>query len=186
MWGGISRGVTHHGDDDLGLLGVGNEVHGSAHTLDLTGKHEVGEIWIKGLVNIVHYEFVVKGAELTSVLADLESTKHGQVNAARADHTETLVGTENRSTATQGDGLLAGVDQVGVLLTGLGVATQTQDTVLGLEDDLNTLLDVGGSNQGHSDTKVDVHAVLEFLGGTLDDTFTTDSGLTGTYNTDTC
>lgn len=125
----------------------------------------------------------MESAELTSVLADLKSTKHSQVNAARPDHTETLVGTEDGSTATQGDGLLAGVDQVGILLTGLGVATQTQDTVLGLEDDLNTLLDVGGSNQGHSDTKVDVHAVLEFLGGTLDDTFTTDGGLTGTYNT---
>lgn len=36
--------MTHHSDDDLGLLRVGNEIHGSTHTLDLTGKHEVGEI----------------------------------------------------------------------------------------------------------------------------------------------
>lgn len=33
-----------HGDDDLGLLGVGDEVHGAADALDLAGKHEVGEI----------------------------------------------------------------------------------------------------------------------------------------------
>lgn len=33
-----------HGDNDLGLLGVGDQIHGTTDTLDLTGKHEVGEI----------------------------------------------------------------------------------------------------------------------------------------------
>ena len=35
---------TYHGHDDLGLAGVGNQVHGTANTLDLTGKHKVREV----------------------------------------------------------------------------------------------------------------------------------------------
>ena len=38
------RGSTHHGHDDLGLAGVGNQVHGTTNTLDLTGKHKVREV----------------------------------------------------------------------------------------------------------------------------------------------
>jgi hypothetical protein len=35
-----------HGDDDLGLGRVGYEVHSAADTLDLSRKHEVGEICV--------------------------------------------------------------------------------------------------------------------------------------------
>lgn len=147
---------TYHSDNNLGLLGVGDQVHGTANTLDLTGKHEVGEI---------------------SVLADLQSTKHGQVDAASADHAETLVGSKQRSTLAQSDSLLSRVDKVGVLLAGAGVAAQTEDTVLSLQEDFDAFGEVRGSDKRHSDTEVDIHAVLEFLGGTLDDAFTTGSGL---------
>lgn len=33
-----------HCDDDLGLFGVGDEIHGTPDALDLSRKHEVGEI----------------------------------------------------------------------------------------------------------------------------------------------
>lgn len=36
---------TYHSHHDLGLAGVGNQVHGTANTLDLTGKHEVRKVW---------------------------------------------------------------------------------------------------------------------------------------------
>lgn len=120
------------------------------------------------------------GDRHTAELADLESTKHGEIDLASANHTEALVGAEQGSTTAKSDGLLAGVDQISVLLTGLGVATQTQDTVLGLQNDLNTLGQVGGGDQRNTNTKVDVHAILELLGGTLDDTLTASGSLTGT------
>lgn len=144
-----------HGNDDLGLLGVGDQVHGTTDTLNLSGKHEVGEI---------------------TVLADLEGTEHGEVDLTSADHTEGLLGAEEGSAGVQSDGLLAGVDQVRVLLAGLGVVTKTEDTVLSLQNDFNTRGQVGGSEERNTNTEVDVHAVLEFLGGTLDDTLTAGSG----------
>jgi hypothetical protein len=149
-----------HGDDDLGLLGVGDEVHGAADALDLTGEHEVSEV---------------------TVLADLQGAEHGEIDAASADHTETLVGAEDGGAGVQGDGFLARVDQVGILFAGLGVGAQAQDAVLGLQDDFDAFGEVGGGDQGDTDTEVDVHAILQFLGGTLDDAFATSGSLAGSW-----
>lgn len=76
---------------------------------------------------------------LTSELVDLHSTQHGNIDSSRPDHTEALVTTEDRRTAVQSDSLLASVDEIRVLLTGLGVAAHTQDTVFRLKDDLSAL-----------------------------------------------
>lgn len=149
-----------HGDDHLGLLGVGDEVHGAADALDLTGEHEVSQV---------------------TVLADLQGAEHGEIDAASADHTETLVGAEDGGAGVQGDGFLARVDQIGILFAGLGVGAQAQDAVLGLEDDFDAFGEVGGGDQGDTDTEVDVHAVLQFLGGTLDDAFATSGSLTRSW-----
>ena len=77
--------------------------------------------------------------ELTSELVHLHSTQHGNIDSSGPDHTEALVAAEDRSTAVQSDSLLASVDEIGVLLTGLGVAAHTQDTIFRLKDDLSAL-----------------------------------------------
>jgi hypothetical protein len=92
------------------------------------------------------------------------------------------VGTKDRSTRSKSDGFLAGVDQIRVLLTRVRISTETQDTVFGLENNLNALGQEGRSDKRHTDTQVDVHAILEFLGGALDDAFTSGSGITVTYS----
>src|SRR5699024_3074110 len=43
---------------------------------------------------------------------------------------------------------------------------------------LDTLGEIRRSDQRHTNTKVNIHSVLELLGGTLDDTFPTDSSVT--------
>lgn len=87
---------------------------------------------------------------------------------------------EQGSATAKGHGLLARVDQVRVLLAGLGVTTQTQNTVLRLQDNLDALGQVGRGDQRHTNTEVDVHAILELLGGTLDDTLTAGGSIAGT------
>jgi len=76
---------------------------------------------------------------LTSELVDLHSTQHGNIDSSRPYHTKALMAAEDRRTAVQSDSLLASVDEIRVLLTGLGVPAHTQDTILRLEDDLSAL-----------------------------------------------
>ena len=56
-----------HGDDHLGLGGVGDEVHGATHALDLAGQGPRGQV---------------------AKLVDLHGAEDGQVDAAAADHAE--------------------------------------------------------------------------------------------------
>lgn len=76
-------------------------------------------------------------------------------------------------------GLLSGVDRVRIFLAGLGVAAQTEDPVLGLQDYLDAVREVGRGDQRHADAEVDVHSVFEFLGGALDDAFAASGGVPG-------
>jgi hypothetical protein len=166
-----------HGDDDLGLRRVGDEIHGAADALDLARQHEVGEV---------------------AELVDLHGAQHGDVDAAGADHAEGFVGAEGRGAADEGDGFFARVDQVGVpdecvsrvlrgvslgavlenvLFAGLGVPAHSQNAVLGLEHDFSAFGEEGGCCEGHADAEVDVHAVFEFLGCALDDAFALLRGL---------
>lgn len=117
---------------------------------------------------------------LTSVLADLQRTQHGEIDLASANHTETLVRSEQRSATSQDNSLLARVDEVRVLLAGLGVTTETKDTVLRLQDDLDTLGQERGSDKRNSNTQVHVHTILELFSGTADNTLTASSGVTAT------
>jgi hypothetical protein len=91
------------------------------------------------------------------------------------------VGTKDRCARSKSNSLLARVDQIRVLLTRARISTETQDTVFRLENNLNALGQEGGGDKRHTDTQVDVHAILEFLSSTLDNTFTSGSGITVTY-----
>lgn len=48
---GVWAGSAYHSNNNLGLLRVGDQVHGTTDTLDLTGKHEVGQIWRNRISN---------------------------------------------------------------------------------------------------------------------------------------
>lgn len=138
-------GNVLHGHNNTSA-GAGNKIHSTAHTLDhLAGNDPVGKITFG---------------------RDLKGTENGQVNVRAADHGKRVVAREQGSAGQQSNGLLAGIDQIGVLLTGLGEGTKAQDTVLALQVDGDTLLEVVGGKHGHTNAQVDIHAVLELLGST--------------------
>lgn len=140
-------GVFHQGDH-LCLFRVGDQVHCATEALDLAGQHPVGEI---------------------AARRDLHGAQHAHVNAAGADHAEALLGAETAGPRVQGDGLLAGVDQVGVLLALDRVGPQAENAVFGLQLHLDRRVDEAGREHGHADAQVGVHAILELQGGALDD-----------------
>jgi hypothetical protein len=85
--------VLHDHDDALGAV---DEVHRPAHPLDhLAGDHPVGEI---------------------AVLGDLHAAEDREIDVPAADHRERLGAVEERGAGHGGDRLLAGVDQVRILL----------------------------------------------------------------------
>lgn len=109
---------------------------------------------------------------LTSVSIDLHGSKHGDVDPARSDHTERLVATKCGSALDQSDSLLPGIDKVRIFLSWLGISTHTENAILGFQDDLNALGKERWGSKRHTDSKVDIHAILELLRGPLDDALT--------------
>ena len=135
----------HHGDDDV--LGGGDEVHRAAHSFyELAGDFPVGDV---------------------SVLGYLHGAEYGKLDVLPPDHGEAGGGVEDGRAGLGGDGLLAGVDHVGVLLSGERKGAHAKDAVFRLELDADTFRDVVRDQGGDADAEVDVPAVLEFLGYSL-------------------
>jgi len=93
--------------------------------------------------------------------------KDGNVHVATADHAEGLDGVEDRGARKKSDGLLAGIDDVGVDLLLGGQGAHAEDTVLGLEPDLAALGHKVRDEGRHTDAEVGIASVRELLGGTL-------------------
>jgi hypothetical protein len=89
-----------------------------------------------------------------------------------ANHFEALRTRKVRAAGNLGDGLLAGIDQIGILFAFVGKRPDAKQTVLAFEHDLHARRQVVGHQRGHADTKVDIHAVAQFAGGTQDDAIT--------------
>src|SRR5690606_15871852 len=92
-------------------------------------------------------------------------------DVAAADHGEGVGGREERRTDPGGDGLLAGVDKVGVDLGVGGEGADAEQAVLRLEPDVHPFGDVVGDQGRHADAQVDDVTVAEFAGGALGDLF---------------
>lgn len=137
-----------HGHDNLGSCRVAHKVHGTTEALDLAWKHPVGEV---------------------TSCADLHGAQNSKVDSAASDHAEALLAAKDGSTRVQCDSLLAGIDEVSILLALFRVRAQAKNTILGLELDLDLGTDKSRSQHGHSNTQVGIHAVLELLGGAAND-----------------
>lgn len=140
-------------DDDLGAVRVAHEVHGAAHAVEgLPGDDVVGQV---------------------AAGADLEGPQQGDVDVAAADHAEALGAVKGARPGDEGDGLLAGVDRVGVgLAPGARVGAHPDHAVLRLQPDLRGGRQETGGERGDPDPQVDVHAVLELEGGSAGDAVT--------------
>ena len=136
------RDVLHQHDH---ALDAGHQVHRAAHALDhLAGDHPVGEV---------------------ALLADLHGAEDREVDLAAADHREAVGGCREDARAGQrGDGLFAGVDEVGVDLGVVREGADAQHAVLALQPDGDLRVDEVGHQRGHADAEVHVEAVAQFLG----------------------
>ncbi len=140
----VALGDVLHGYDDA--FDARDEVHGAAHSLDeFAGDHPVGDV---------------------GVLADLHCAEDGDINVPASDHGEGIAGGEEGCAGPGGDGLFAGVDEVGVDGVLVGEGADAEQAVLGLEPDIDALGDVVGDECGDADAEVDDEAVAEFACGT--------------------
>ena len=95
---------------------------------------------------------------------DLHGAEDRGVDLAAADHPERGRGVEERRALAQRDGLLAGVDQVRVLLALERVGADAEDAVLGLQHQLDVVGDVVGHQRRQPDAEVDVGPVGQLRG----------------------
>src|SRR5690606_10390402 len=99
----------------------------------------------------------------------LEGTEHADVEVAATHHAEAVGVMEIGAARQQGDGLLAGIDQVVVFLTlGRGFA-HAQNAVLTVQDDFAVGGKVVGNQGGHADAQVHVRTVGDVAGDALGD-----------------
>lgn len=82
--------------DNLGLVRVRHQVHGTAHTLEhFTGDHVVGQV---------------------AIGADLQRAEDGHVDVAAANHAEGFGAVESGGAGEEGDGFFACVDDIAVVV----------------------------------------------------------------------
>jgi hypothetical protein len=136
-------GDVFHQDDDA--LDARHQVHRAAHALDhLAGDHPVGQV---------------------AFFADLHRAQDGQVDLAAADHREAVMAAEDGRALDGGDGLLAGIDQVGVDLVRGRERAYAQHAVFRLQPHFLVAGEIGHQRRD-ADAEVHVKTVFEFLGGT--------------------
>ena len=137
-----------HADD--ALLSAGAQIHCAAHAGHLlAGDDPVSQVTL-------HINF--------------QSAQEASVHMAAADQAEVGGGIGEGAIESHAGGSAAGIGHmvrhiVGVAL--LGVSAGTDDTQLGMDDQLNALGQVAGDHGGQADTQVDHVAVLQFFCTTL-------------------
>ena len=86
-----------------------------------------------------------------------------------ADHGEGVGAGKEARAGDGGDGLLAGVDEIGINVILGGKRSETENAVLGLEDHFHARRDVVRNERRHPDAEVDVIAVAKLLRGAFHD-----------------
>lgn len=123
----------------------------------LSGNNPVGQITVCADFHSL-YEQIDKHVSSTAGCAAY--TENGDIDMTTSNHAETLHTVKRRSTGNQRNGFLASVDDIGIHLLSSRERTHSEDTVLRLQPDVSSLGQEGGNQCWHTDTEVDVEAVL--------------------------
>ena len=138
----VLGGVFHHHDD---LLDPGNQVHRPAHALDhLARDHPVGDV---------------------AVFGDFHRAEHGQIDLAAANHREAGGAVKIGRVRQLADGLLAGVDQIGIDLVLGRERPDPEHAVLALQRHGNALGNMVRHQCRNTNAKIDVVTIAQFLRG---------------------
>src|SRR5579883_649221 len=137
----VFRRVLHHHHD---LLHPRDEVHSAAHPLHhLAWDHPIGEI---------------------AILRHLHRAKDGKIDMAAAHHGEAVGAGEVARGRKLGDGLLAGVDEIGVFFALIGKGTHAEHAVLALELHAHSRRYVVRHERRDADAEIDIEAVAQLFG----------------------
>ncbi len=78
-----------------------------------------------------------------------------------ADHREAVAARKIGRRVELADGLLAGVDQVGIDLVGIRKRPDPEHAILGLQGDRHSLGDIIGHQRRNANAEIDVIAILQ-------------------------
>ena len=84
-----------------------------------------------------------------------------------ADHGEAIGGREITGGRDLGDRLLAGIDEIGILLAFVRERTEPKHAIFALQLHAHPPRDVVRNQRRDADTEIDVEAVAQLLGGAL-------------------
>ena len=133
-------GMVH---DDDHAFDTGDQIHRPAHTLDqLTGHHPVGEV---------------------ARLAHLHRAQNGEIDVAATDHRKRIRAGEKRCARQRGDGLLAGIDQIGIDRIGARKRPHAEHAVFRLQGHVHAIGDVVRHQRRNADAEIDIETIAQFL-----------------------
>ena len=98
-----------------------------------------------------------------AILGHFHRAKDRHVDLAAPDHRKALGAVEIGRVGQRRDGLLAGIDQIGVNLILCWEGANAQHPVFGLQGDMHAFGNVIGHQRGNADAKIDIHTILQFL-----------------------
>ena len=141
----------------------------------VVGSVSLRTISLSGTLTFAHGAFIALGAAHTSsglagdhpvgqvaLSVNLVCAQNGSINVATADKAEGTEAVEAGAANAQNRGLTASVYHVGIcILALLGSASQTNNTILGVNPNVHTLGQVVQALGGHTDAQVYNVAVLE-------------------------
>src|SRR6202012_3011487 len=99
-----------------------------------------------------------------AVLGHLHRAQDRQVDMAAVHHAERIRAGEKAGRGQLADGLLAGIDQVGIFLAFIGKRPHAEHAVLALQLHVDAGRDEVRDQRRNADAEVDVVAVTQFLG----------------------
>ena len=139
----IALGGMLHDDDDF--LDAADEIHGAAHAFDhLAGDHPIGEV---------------------AVFRHLHGAEDGDIDVTAADHGERVSRIEIARGRQLGDGLLAGIDEIGIFLTLEREWPGAEHAVLRLQLHTHAVGNVIRHQGGNTDAEIDVKTVAQLFRG---------------------
>src|SRR5262249_26340682 len=98
---------------------------------------------------------------------DFHRAENRKINVAAADHAKTVSGREIAGRRKLGDRLLAGIDEIGILLAFIGKRTHAEHAILALELNVHSGRNEISNQRWNSDSEIDIKAVAQFLGRAL-------------------
>lgn len=144
--------------DDFAVPFLGHQIHHDPGLLGANGQiHGATDGW---------YRAWFAGAPVRQISCGghLKCSQNTNIQVAATHHGKAVGLMEERAAWLEGDGLLACIDEVVVLMTSWWRWAHTKDAILAVQNDFAIWRNVVGDERGLPDTEIHVGAVVDVLG----------------------